>query len=547
MLQQRPLRNLHDDGGVVQLSIPGPSELQNLSTSLQNSSTQPHTPPLLSLSLDLMLEILDFLDISSRNRLRLACKALDIIIGRYITPQVVIFKTERDLLNLRDIASHERYAKQIHELVYIPESLEPKIADEGRLKALYLGSARTACPWLYSATQISRIKQLNFRGVQHILEPRHTSDRFSISDLPAQGTPTDEEVKLLWEQYRRLAQEQHDITLARHDTAALREALQKLPRLRALEILCDEGFGVLGPNYRQSLALEFCKDVRPSIRVPWEPLNFASVRPWYWGLDGNMYSLYDSLSGLIEYRRAVDTPSAPRLERIKVGWIRFQFLEDSDSPDDMSGAPGQAIPHLFGLSCANLTVVALYISTATDMILDLQSSGPRSCSQSTRKGHIRRFLRALPLLRELCVKFDSISWSGAFPARLVDIIAPNHVWPHLETLTLDRIEAPGKELTTAINLQPSLQFVRLLGLRIPDVTDKEFAASLQVGPRCLVHNVNWPPTWAVHLNGTELRHRTEYRDTEGKWQKLREEEFRPNLRGSGGNTLRLEEWFPNTW
>jgi hypothetical protein len=117
-------------------------------------------------------------------------------------------------------------------VVYIPDSLEPNIKTPKDLKQLCMSwpspEHQDQGPWLYSDTQIKRIKkEWSFRRIKHIPEPRHASDSFDLGDIKVKGIPTAREAEVLSAKYSQLAEEQYKILLARDDAVALREAISR--------------------------------------------------------------------------------------------------------------------------------------------------------------------------------------------------------------------------------------------------------------------------------------------------------------------------------
>ncbi|KAK0627451.1 hypothetical protein B0T14DRAFT_563259 [Immersiella caudata] len=177
------------------------------------------------------------------------------------------------------------------------------------------------------------------------------------------------------------------------------------------------------------------------------------------------------------------------------------------------------------------------------------------------KCHVRRFLKALPQLRELCIKFngsgqDIQEGSRAIyepHAQLSHIVEPGYVWPALETLTLSHIGSLAAELTSVINSHPSLTFVHLTAVGILDPNFDEFSdfrASIKPGNRVLLDNLTsdtkrYSLPWLVW-----------YRESSGDWRELSriwpwappdEGEERGEYERNGANNLELERRFADTW
>ncbi|KAK4449861.1 hypothetical protein QBC34DRAFT_462487 [Podospora aff. communis PSN243] len=547
------------------------------------SSTTPF--PLLDLTPDLILCICDNISLRDRNNFRLACKSLNSIIGRFAPSQLVVFRTERDLAQLRESAASERLARHVEEVVYLPDTLSLEIETGEQFAKFYdlQFLNPTGCDWnswLYSEEQVARIRQewdlgcLDYEPVSNELHSHRVPNPIMFYEkgvsLPISPTPA--EAETLVALYRRVAQEQHRIAHSQDDKMALRESLPRFPNLRALEILCDRGFNFAGYWMHQTLAAAFCTE--RGVRVPWEPLHLGPLKlyPHYtstWETHEKEDIQYGFLRGLVEYQclawpesamkpsrdaRKLPPGPGPQLERIKIGWIHYSKLEvEIDAESDTDGGP--AIPYIFGLSCSNLTVVALYIGEGH------RRKAGKGCPASMAEGHVRRFLKALPKLRELCVKFENIGHIAKedilypdrhiFPASLSDIIEPGHVWPALETLTLCAIEGTATDFTSVINAHPSMAFARLVmvGVRGVDYfaefqqVRESFKCGIQVLLDCLIFdglpNCEYPTTvW--------------YGDAGGEWREL--SRLGPYSRGevgeyerNGVNALQLERWFADTW
>ncbi|KAK0643880.1 hypothetical protein B0T16DRAFT_189981 [Cercophora newfieldiana] len=122
--------------------------------------------PLLHLAAELILCICDFLDPGERGKLRLACKDLNAIIRQFAPHQLMIFRTEKDITYLRETASSERLARNVREVVYLPDSLDITVKtgdDFAKLckprSEVRFGITDSWHQWYYSEEQLARIRR----------------------------------------------------------------------------------------------------------------------------------------------------------------------------------------------------------------------------------------------------------------------------------------------------------------------------------------------------------------------------------------------------
>ena len=435
--------------------------------------------------------------------------------------------------------------------MFLPDTLSTAIKGVREYQHLYEKQYFGHFQWHCSEEQTSGIQnEWQFEDVLHLpLTPPFSKYRYNINtEYHVKGSPTTEEAGVLAAHYRRLAAEQDYIVHTGDDGSALREALAKFPNLRVLEILLDRGLNAADSFRCQSLAMRFCQEMRPSMRVPWESRHFGPIESHDVSLDyGFSYRPFDQnrqevltrslLKGIIEYHGSREESQnaggellqdpkeisrGQNLRRLTLGWIYFRHLDGMDSgvDGDANSDDKTLVPRIFGvLHCIHLTTVALYITVGHAY----HDEDLRDCARSMAKGHIRRFLRKLPQLRQLGVKFDmdrrrdGDGDSVVYASQMSDIIEPGHVWRALETLSLAVIECrSGAALASAINRQPALLYVRLMCVCIRGMPQSKFQSSIRPGFRVLLDNTVWGPFWVETGGVTYL----EYREPGGQWRSM---------------------------